>query len=128
MKLLLDTHAFIWWDSEPDKLSLKAMAACKNAANVIVVSVASIWEMQIKIQLGNLTMRMPLADVIQEQQQKNDLQILPVSLQHALAVDQLPFYHKDPFDRMLVTQANAEGATIVSKDSELNKYPVRILW
>ncbi|MFN0087400.1 MAG: type II toxin-antitoxin system VapC family toxin [Blastocatellia bacterium] len=128
MKLLLDTHAFIWWDSEPDKLSLKAMAACKDAANVLVVSVASIWEVQIKIQLGILTLRMPLVDVIQDQQQKNGVQILPVSLKHVLAIDQLPFHHKDPFDQMLMAQANAEGATIVSKDSELSKYPVRILW
>jgi PIN domain nuclease of toxin-antitoxin system len=73
MKVLLDTHAFIWWDSGPTKLSPQARAACQVRANLVLLSVASVWEMQIKLQLGKLHLRLPLAEVVAEQQQTNDI-------------------------------------------------------
>ncbi len=127
MKLLLDTHTFIWWASDPARLSVPAKAALGDPANEVWVSVASIWEMVIKVQLGKLTLRLPLIDII-TQQQSNGVLLLSVSAAHVLAVEGLPAAHKDPFDRLLVAQANVEGAELVSADPVFRQYPVRILW
>jgi PIN domain nuclease of toxin-antitoxin system len=127
MKLLLDTHAFIWWDSDPAQLSAPALAALRDPANEVWLSVASVWEMVIKAQLGKLTLRLPLADIVR-QQQANGLQILPMTLAHILAVEGLPAFHKDPFDRALIAQTNIEGAELVSADRVVRQYSVRILW
>lgn len=127
MKLLLDTHAFIWWDSDPAQLSAPALAALRDPGNEVWLSVASVWEMVIKAQLGKLALRLPLADIV-TQQQANGLQILPITLAHALAVEGLPMIHKDPFDRLLIAQANVEGAELVSADPLVRQYPVRVLW
>src|SRR5436190_8386345 len=127
MRLLLDTHAFIWWDSDPAQLSAAALAALRDPANAVWLSVASVWEMVIKSQLGKLTLRLPLADIV-GQQQANGLQILPLALAHGLAVEGLPAVHKEPFDRVLVAQANVEGAELVSADPVMHQYPVRVLW
>lgn len=128
MKVLLDTHAFIWWDSAPEKLSPPARAACQERTNLLLLSVASAWEMQIKLQLGKLHLRLPLAEVLASQQQTNDLQIWPVALSHILALQGLPAYHKDPFDRLLIAQANTEEATLISHDPVFAHYPVKVLW
>ncbi len=128
MKLLLDTHTFIWWDSEPHKLSSNALAHLQNPVNVIFLSVASVWEMQIKNQLGKLQLRLPLADIVEGQKQNNGLIELPILSEHVLALDSLPLHHKDPFDRLLIAQANREGATLVSKDHLMAAYPVSLLW
>lgn len=128
MKVLLDTHAFIWWDSDPDQLSPQARAACQDRTNLLLLSVASAWEMQIKLQLGKLRLRLPLAEVIASQQQTNDLRVLPVDLDHVLALQGLPAHHKDPFNRLLVAQANAEDATLISHDPMFAHYPVKMLW
>jgi PIN domain nuclease of toxin-antitoxin system len=86
MKLLLDTHTFIWWDSEPARLSPQALALCQDRANTVLLSVASVWEMQIKLQLGKLKLNLPLAEVIESQQQTNNIEVLPVTLTHVLAL------------------------------------------
>ena len=96
MKLLLDTHVFLWCDSEPEKLSPRAFELCKNPDNILVLSVASIWEMQIKIQSGKLKIILPLVDLIR-QQQENGIEILSVEASHVFAVENLPNHHKDPF-------------------------------
>ncbi len=128
MKLLLDTHAFIWWDSQSSRLSARALAACADSANELLVSVASIWEMQIKVQLGKLQLRAPLARIIEEQERTNRIGILQISIVHVFAVGKLPPLHRDPFDRMLVAQANAEVASLVSNDPLISQYPVKVLW
>lgn len=128
MKVLLDTHAFIWWDSAPEKLSPRARAACQDRTNVLLFSVASAWEMQIKLQLGKLQLRLPLAEVITDQQQTNNIQMLPVALGHVLALQGFPTHHKDPFDRLLIAQANVEKALLISHDPVFAHYPVEVLW
>jgi PIN domain nuclease of toxin-antitoxin system len=128
MKLLLDSHAFIWWSSEPEKLSSRARACCKDSSNILILSVASVWEMQIKLQLGKLLLVAPLRTLIENQQRNNDLQILRIEIEHALALNTLPLHHKDPFDRMLIAQANAEELFVVSKDEVFKTYPVKLLW
>ena len=128
MKLLLDTHAFLWWDSEPDRLSATAFNACKDPSNILILSTVSVWEMQVKSQLGKLTLNLPLPEVIKGQQETNKLIILPMALEHVLALQDLPPHHKDPFDRLLVAQATVEEAVLVSHDSLLVNYPVQLLW
>lgn len=126
MRLLLDTQVFIWWDSEPERLPPRLLAFCEDPANTLVLSVASVWEMQIKMQLGKLDLDRPLAGIIEEHRQENLLELLPVELPHVLALEQLPFHHKDPFDRVIVAQALTEQLTILSVDSLLGHYPVTV--
>ncbi len=127
MNLLLDTHVFIWWDSNPGRLSAPALAAIRDPANTVWFSVVSVWEMAIKSQLGKLTLRLPLADIV-AQQQANGLQALESTLAHSLAIEALPPVHKDPFDRLLAAQSIVEGAELVSADPIFRNYPVRLLW
>ena len=128
MKLLLDTHTFIWWDSSPQKLSPKALAFCQNPENTLLLSIASIWEIQIKLQLGKLSLNLPLPELIESQQQTNNIELLPINLIHILTLDTLPKHHKDPFDRLLICQAIVEDAVLLSGDSTLANYPVKLKW
>jgi PIN domain nuclease of toxin-antitoxin system len=128
MKLLLDSHTFIWWDNDHSKLSPKVLALCQDPANTLLLSVASVWEMQIKAQLGKLTLRLPLGDMVTTQQRANGIEIIPIMLVHTLALDNLPWHHKDPFDRMLIAQANTESAVLLSKDTIFSLYPVTVEW
>ncbi|HXG17460.1 MAG TPA: type II toxin-antitoxin system VapC family toxin [Methylomirabilota bacterium] len=128
MRLLLDTHTFIWWDSEPAKLSAQALALCQDRQNSLLLSVASVWEMQIKFQLGKLKLTLPLSELIENQQQTNHIEILPILLPHVLAVQHLPAHHKDPFDRLLIAQANVEDVLIVTNDPMFPRYTNKVLW
>jgi PIN domain nuclease of toxin-antitoxin system len=127
MKLLLDTHTFVWWDSDLSQLSASALNALKDPANSLVLSVVSIWEIVMKQQLNKLTLHLPLISIL-SQQENNGLEILGVQLDHVLAVEKLPAAHKDPFDRLLIAQANVEGLTLVSADALFTQYPVTVLW
>lgn len=127
MRLLFDTHMFIWWTSEPAKLSPRVLALCEDTANTLVLSVVSVWEIHIKSQLGKLTVTVPLEEVIEEQQRVNNVAVLPLDLKHVLALQTLPVQHKDPFDRMLIAQALVEDAVILSVDHAFANYPVRVL-
>lgn len=128
MRLLLDTHTFVWWDIEPTRLSPRALTLCQDPENQLVLSVASIWEMAIKIQLGKLHFVKPLADTIAEQQRMNDVEILPIMVAHALAIETLPLLHKDPFDRLLIAQARVENMPFISRDRELAAYSITVEW
>ena len=127
MKGLLDTHTFIWWDSDPPRLSNGALAFLREPSNTLLLSVVSVWEMAIKVQLGRLSLHLPLRTIIR-QQQANGLQVLPVTLDHVLALETLPAPHKDPFDRLLVAQAIAEGAVLLTSDKMFRNYPVNVVW
>ena len=128
MKLLLDTHAFIWRDGDASKLSAAALAACQSPANSLHLSLASVWELQIKLQLGKLSLRLPLADVLRDQQRQNGLVLEPVTLQDILALSALPALHRDPFDRLLIAQATRGGFHLITHAAELARYPVVVLW
>ncbi len=127
MKLLLDTHTFIWWDSDPSKLSKKALELLLNQENIRLVSVVTLWEIQIKTQLGKLTLNQPLAKIINNQR-KNGIEFITVQVNHILALDQLPLYHKDPFDRLLIAQGKSENAILVSRDPVFSNYTIDIEW
>ena len=128
MNLLLDTQIFLWLDDDQAKLSSAAKGACSDTGNTLWLSAASAWEMQIKIGLGKLRLRRSLAETITSHQTTNGLQILPVQLSHALALENLPLHHKDPFDRLLIAQANCENWEIVTADPEFKAYPIRVIW
>ena len=128
MKVLLDTHTFIWWDGNSAQLSQVALALCTDPHNTVFLSVVSAWEIQIKRQLGKLQLRLPLATVIESQQRQNSIEVLPVMLPHVLALDALPPHHKDPFDRPLIAQAIAEGAALISNDPAFSKYGIDVRW
>ena len=127
MKLLLDTHTFIFWDSQPSKLSQRVLELLTNKDNLRLLSVVSLWEIQIKQQLGKLTLNKTLEDIILIQQ-NNYIEILPITVAHILALDGLPLYHKDPFDRLLIAQANRENAVLISCDSVFANYSVQVEW
>ena len=128
MKLLLDTHTFIWWDTDPAQLSQQVLDLCHDQTNTLILSVVTVWEIQIKSQLGKLALDLPLAELVQSQQDANGIQLLPVNLAHVLALDTLPRHHKDPFDRLLIAQANIEGAMLLSKDPAFAAYSVQVVW
>jgi PIN domain nuclease of toxin-antitoxin system len=124
----LDTHAFIWWASNSAKLPPGVRSHCADPANTLLLSVVSVWEMQIKSQLGKLTMSRPLPDLVEHHRRVNQMQVLHLMLEHVLALDALPAHHKDPFDRLLVAQSNVEGAFLVSGDPVFSSYTVKLLW
>ncbi len=128
MNLLLDTHAFIWWATEPEKLSPNAQSLLADLSNSLLLSVVTVWEMQIKSQLGKLQLNLPLRELVEGQQRVNGLRVLSIELEHVLALDSLPAHHKDPFDRLLIAQATVEDAALVSKDNAFVNYAVKLLW
>jgi PIN domain nuclease of toxin-antitoxin system len=128
VRILFDTHTFIWWDDEHTQLSPTALAMCKDRDNTLLLSIVSIWEMQIKIQLGKLKFSVPLPEKIQHQQAANGLEILPITMQHVFSLDQLPDHHRDPFDRLLIAQSVHENIFLMSSDPLVAKYPVQIIW
>ena len=128
MKLLLDTHTFLWLDSGPEQPSHTALAACEDPANQLYLSVVSAWEIQIKRQIGRLQLDVPLDQMIQAQQAANALRIIPVELHHVYVLDELPLHHHDPFDRLFIAQAKAEQAWLVSTDRQFEPYLVTVIW
>lgn len=128
MNLLFDSHSFVWWRDEQHKLSQKAFAEISNSANHIFLSVASVWELQIKIGLGKFKLKGAFEDVIENERQINDVKILPINLSHALYLENLPLHHNDPFDRILIAQAMVENMILVSADAKFSDYKVNLLW
>ncbi len=128
MKLLLDTHAFLWWIGNDARLSGPAREAIADPGNEVSFSVASAWELAIKTGLGRFEPDEALGPFLEEQIQRNAFRLLPVKLEHAVSVSSLPAHHRDPFDRLLVAQAAIESLTLVSRDPQLRKYDAPILW
>jgi PIN domain nuclease of toxin-antitoxin system len=128
VRLLLDTHAFLWWISDDDRLSERAGEVIADGANDVYISAASAWEIAIKAGLGRIRLPDDAWTFTPQQLEHNAFQALPVHVGHAVAVIALPDVHRDPFDRMLVAQAMSEGLTIVSADPDLVRYPVPFVW
>ncbi len=126
MRFLLDTQIFVWWDSESDKLPPRLLTLCEDPAHTLLLSVASVWEIQIKAQLGKLDLTRPLTEIVREQERSNRFMLLPVEATHVFGLQQLPFHHKDPFDRLLIAQALVEGLPILSVDPVFPNYPVTV--
>lgn len=128
MRLLLDTHAFLWFVGGNPRLSSAARSAIEDLVNVRLLSAASVWEIAIKVSLGKLSLNVPFGDLFPGQLWSSAIELLPVRPEHAAAIIELPFHHRDPFDRMIVAQTQAEGAILVSADPTLDAYGVQRLW
>ncbi len=128
MRVLLDTHAFLWWIKDDRRLSGRAREVLADGANELLFSAASGWEIAIKTRLGRLRVSGDLGVYLSKQLSQNSIGVLPVYLSHAIRVADLPEHHRDPFDRLLVAQACVEGLPLVSVDQEVARYPVEIIW
>ena len=128
MKLLLDTHSFLWFISGHAKLSVVARELIEDAENQPLLSTASLWEMAIKLSIGKLSLSQPFEELIPEQMKVNGIGLLPIEITHLAAITQLPFHHRDPFDRLLIAQAMVEEIPIVGTDSNFDEYEVKRLW
>jgi len=128
VKLLLDTHAFIWWDSSPEKLPQTVLEHLEAPTHVILLSLVSVWEMQIKIQLRKLRLAQTLEHMVKSQSENNGISILPIGLEHILTLERLLPHHRDPFDRLLISQAMTEEATLVTRDDAFAAYGIDLLW
>lgn len=128
MRLLLDTHAFLWLVEGNPALSAAAQAAIAKPESEVFLSVASIWELAIKTNNGKLSLNEPLADFMERWTTQYKILVLPVELAHALAVGNLPLHHRDPFDRMLIAQATSDRLAVVSRDAQFQNYKVPVIW
>ena len=124
MKLLLDTHIFLWLNQEPEKLPAHILALCEDVSHTLFLSQVSVWEIQIKHQLGKLKLDVPLSLMVETQQTDSDLQILPITLAHIYALSELENHHNDPFDRLLIAQAKTESMMLLTLDSKVRAYTV----
>ena len=127
MKCLLDTHAYIWWLGDPARISPAAKKILSDPSNEISVSIASFWELSIKSSLGKITLSRDVQSLAASLQE-DGLKLLSIEPPHCRAVTNLPFHHRDPFDRMLIAQALTEDFVLLSRDREFESYPVRVVW
>ena len=128
MRLLLDTHAFLWFVLDEPQLSSTAKALIGDPNNEIDVSPATYWEIAIKVSIGKYILSEPLQEFLEREIAVNRFNILAVEPRHVTPLTTLPFHHKDPFDRLLVAQAIVENIPLVSNDSVLDAYSIRRLW
>jgi PIN domain nuclease of toxin-antitoxin system len=128
MTLLLDTHAFLWFWWDDPQLSQPAKLAICDPANRKLIGTASCWEVAIKVSLKKLDLGSPFPGFIHQNMVRNNFELLQISEEHLAGVVDLPFHHKDPFDRLLVAQAMTETIPLVSADSALDAYSINRIW
>ena len=128
MRLLLDTHTFLWFILDDPQLSAKAGSLIEDPANEVEVSPASYWEIAIKIKLGKYALPQPYQQFMETQIAANEFRILPIEPRHTALLTTMHLHHKDPFDRLIVAQALTEDLSIISVDSQLDAYGVQRLW
>jgi len=128
LKYVLDTHAFLWIVAEDGRLSRKAKRLFLDKSNSIFLSVASIWEMAIKISLGKLALDEPLGAFVKNHVEGNDIKILEIASHHIDPLEDLPFHHRDPFDRLIIAQCMVEGFSIICSNKAFDDYPVSRVW
>ncbi|MBN1584051.1 MAG: type II toxin-antitoxin system VapC family toxin [Anaerolineae bacterium] len=128
MKLLLDTHSFLWFISGSDKISQTARGLIEDDGNQPLLSMASLWEMAIKASIGRLELAHPFGELIPGQMSLNGIKTLEIRLEHVTRVSQLSFYHHDPFDRLLIAQAQVEAIPIVGADKAFDAYAITRMW
>jgi len=127
MKILLDTHTFLWFLSGAFELSKQARMLIENPEHEKYISIVSFWEIAIKSSLGKLTLDVPFSE-LKTEAIKNWFQILPITFEDTLRLCTLPFHHRDPFDRIIISQAKENNLTLVSRDSNFSQYDVNLLW
>jgi PIN domain nuclease of toxin-antitoxin system len=122
VKLLLDTHVWLWWNTTPDRLATTARRHIGDARNEVFLSAASVWEMAIKRRMGKLPLPEPVASYVARRLAADAITDLPVSAEHAAAVETLELLHRDPFDRILIVQARHEGLRLLTADDQVLAY------
>ena len=127
MKLILDTHTFLWFVNDNPKLSDRLKDLIEDTSNVSYLSVASLWEMSIKFNLGKLTLDPNFEEFVDREVITTSIQLLNIKLSHLRVNATLPFHHRDPFDRLIIAQSLAEGMPIITVDSAFNKYSVTLI-
>lgn len=128
MRVLLDTHTFLWFITDDAHLSPLARTTLEDAATERFLSVASLWEIAVKIAIGKLALRQPFAPYIPEQVRRNGITLLPIEIAHLAQITTLPPHHRDPFDRLLIAQAMVEHLPILGADQAFDAYPISRLW
>lgn len=128
MKLLLDTQCWLWWFAQPDNFNADAIAAISDETNELWLSAASVWEMGIKVALGKLPLPEPLNSYLPSRMAQLGVRSLDIRAAHALQAASLPLHHRDPFDRMLIAQAQVEQMTLATSDFHLKLYEIPLLW
>jgi len=128
MRVLLDTHVFLWAITADERLSPAAQRIFLGGGNTLLLSAASLWEIALKVRIGKLPLPRPTDRYLREQLSRNAIEVLPVGASHVLRLFELPDIHRDPFDRLLVAQCQVEGLPLVSGDAQLRQYAVEILW
>jgi PIN domain nuclease of toxin-antitoxin system len=128
MKLLLDTHSFLWFIGGSDRLSSTARSLIEDSDNQPLLSMASLWEMAIKVSIGRLKLSLPFEELIPEQMDLNGIDVLDIRTEHVARVVHLPFHHRDPFDRLLIAQAKVESVPIVGADEAFDAYTITRMW
>jgi PIN domain nuclease of toxin-antitoxin system len=128
VKCLLDTHALIWIVDNDSRLTRKVKSLYLDEDNLFFVSLATVWELAIKISLKKIEIKSDLVDFVGEHIQGNNLGILPIQLSHCFQLQKLDFHHRDPFDRLILSQAIVEGMSIVSADKAFDHYPIQRIW
>jgi PIN domain nuclease of toxin-antitoxin system len=128
MRALLDTHAFLWWVTDDAQLSPAARAIIEDADNELYLSAASAWEITIKVQSRRLPLPVSPVEFVPQHMHESGFRPMPVEITHALLVHDLPPLHRDPFDRLLIAQAQAEGVPIITADPLIRQYDVATLW
>jgi PIN domain nuclease of toxin-antitoxin system len=128
MKVLIDTHVLIWWAGDTNQLSPLVRDMLADPQTEPILSIVSIWEMQIKISLGKLSLQMDLPTLVEDEVSRNIFSLLPIELKHIYGLNDLPLHHKDPFDRLLIAQSMLEKMPIISIDEKFDAYGVQRLW
>jgi len=128
MKYLLDTHTLLWIVTNDPRLSKKAKSLYLNSENLIFFSITSLWELTIKISLKKLSIDEPLNEFIQIHIKGNDIKFLNIQVPHILLLENLPYHHRDPFDRLIIAQSIHEDITILSSDKIFDLYPIKRVW
>jgi PIN domain nuclease of toxin-antitoxin system len=127
MKAILDTHAFLWALAGDERMSDLARDTFAEAAG-LSLSIASVWEILVKVQAGKLNLPRPVGPYVLRKLAENGIEMLSISIDHLLALERLPMHHRDPFDRMLIAQSIEEGWPIITADREFKQYPIRVIW
>lgn len=128
MNILLDTHTFIWFIENHQSLDRHARAVIEDSRSTVFLSIASVWEMAIKVSLNKLHLTEPFQSFIPAQLIQNDITLLGITIAHALSVATLPLHHRDPFDRLLIAQSIVEQIPLVSADAIFDAYPIKRIW
>ena len=127
MRALLDTSCFLWFIAGSERLSIDARNFIVDSNNELLLSVASLWEIVIKVSIGKLDLFQPFGELIPTQLQNNGIVVLPIELKHLSTLIELPFHHRDPFDRLIIAQGVAEGLPVISSDTNFQKYNVEVI-